>query len=99
MQHVLSHGQKYSKTYNFKGSTWQVEFDKMALKTVCLRLLKGYGQLSIEEQMALGTDDDVIKNDIESRGESITIDLDKVDKETGEIVEADVVEESDKSPY
>lgn len=102
LEEAKAHGQKYSKTYNFKGSTWQVEFDKMALKTVILKLLKGYGQLSIEEQMALGTDDDIIKNDLESRASgNITIDLDKVDKETGEIVDAQIVEDSkdDKSPY
>lgn len=88
VEDAREHGKTYSKTYNFKGSTWQVEFDKMALKTVIIKLLKMYGQLSIEEQMILGSEEDPIKNDIESRtDEPITIEV--VDTDTGEIVEED----------
>ena len=88
VEDATNHGKTYSKTFNFKSSTWQVEFDKMALKTVIIKLLKMYGQLSIEEQMILGSEDDPIKKDIEGRTEApITLDLEdaEVDTETGEI--------------
>lgn len=96
---IKSHGKKYSKTYDYNGSTWKVEFEKMAKKTVILKLLKAYGQLSIEEQIALGTESDVIKNDIEGRTENIVIDLDTtVDAETGEIL-SEAEEAKVETPY
>lgn len=101
---VEDHAMKYSKTYSFNNSTWKTDFDKMAKKTVIKKLLSLYGQLSIELQMALGSEDDIIKNDLEARGDKPTIiDIpDNVDVETGEIVDAEdagIDQPKNESPY
>jgi recombination protein RecT len=57
---VLSHGQKYSKSFN--SGPWKTEFDKMAMKTVLKNMLSQWGILSIEMQRAMVVDQAAIKN-------------------------------------
>jgi recombination protein RecT len=47
---VMAHGKKYSKTYSFKGSVWQDNFDAMGKKTVLKQLLRTYGKLGKDTQ-------------------------------------------------
>lgn len=56
---VLSHAQRYSKSYSQNGSAWQTNFDAMALKTVLRNILSKYGIMSIEMVTALSDDDEV----------------------------------------
>ena len=62
---VLVHAKKYSKSFNFKDSPWQTQFDAMALKTVIKAGLARYGILSIELQRAI-THDQGAQGDIEA---------------------------------
>ena len=62
---VTVHAKKYSKSFNFKDSAWQTQFDAMALKTVIKAGLARYGILSIELQRAI-THDQGAQNDIET---------------------------------
>lgn len=56
---VLSHAQRYSKSFSQNGSTWQTNFDAMALKTVLRNILSKYGIMSIEMVNAISDDDEV----------------------------------------
>lgn len=67
---IEKHAKKYSQSYKsrkdyiVKSSRWTTDFDTMALKTVLKLLLSKYGMLSIDMQMALETDQAVIKSDV-----------------------------------
>ena len=66
---IENHAKKFSKTYSYKGSSWQTNFNTMAKKTVLKLLLSKFGILSIEMQTAQKADQAVIrefdKNNIE----------------------------------
>lgn len=68
-EEIENHAKKFSKTYNYKGSSWQTNFNTMAKKTVLKLLLSKFGILSIEMQTAQKADQAVIrefdKNNIE----------------------------------
>ena len=68
-EEIENHAKKFSKTYSYKGSTWQTNFNTMAKKTVLKLLLSKFGILSIEMQTAQKADQAVIrefdKNNIE----------------------------------
>lgn len=60
-EEIENHAKKFSKTYSYKGSSWQTNFDTMAKKTVLKLLLSKFGILSIEMQTAQKVDQAVIK--------------------------------------
>ena len=60
---VEKHGMRYSKSYAFKGSVWQSNFDAMALKTVVKLLISKWGPMSIEMQRAITADQGTVLND------------------------------------
>ena len=95
---VDNHAKRFSSAYKFrKDSLWHTDFDAMAKKTVLKRLLSVYGQLSIEVQQTLSSEDNVIKQDLE-RASNVVLNIDEsVDEETGEIIE--VEETENKTPY
>ena len=68
-EEIENHAKKFSKTYSYKGSSWQTNFNTMAKKTVLKLLLSKFGILSIEMQTAQKADQAVIrefdKNNIE----------------------------------
>ena len=68
-EEIKNHAKKFSKTYSYKGSSWQTNFNTMAKKTVLKLLLSKFGILSIEMQTAQKADQAVIrefdKNNIE----------------------------------
>ena len=68
-EEIENHAKKFSKTYSYKGSSWQTNFNTMAKKTVLKLLLSKFGILSIEMQTAQKVDQAVIrefdKNNIE----------------------------------
>lgn len=68
-EEIETHAKKFSKTYSYKGSSWQTNFNTMAKKTVLKLLLSKFGILSIEIQTAQKADQAVIrefdKNNIE----------------------------------
>ena len=101
VEEVAEHAKKFSKTYEYKSSPWQTDFDAMAKKTVILKLLRVYGQLSIEVQSILGSEDDPFKKEFSSDRELSVIDIptdddvaEEVDTETGEIKS-----NNNKNPY
>lgn len=70
---VEAHAKKYSKSYSFKGSPWQTEFDAMGIKTAVRGLLTHWGYLSVELARAIeqDLDDDAadrVADEIRSRG-------------------------------
>lgn len=60
-EEIENHAKKFSKTYNYKGSSWQTNFNTMAKKTVLKLLLSKFGILSIEMQTAQKADQAVIR--------------------------------------
>lgn len=60
---VEKHGRRYSKSFEFKGSVWQSNFDAMALKTVVKMLISKWGPMSVEMQRAITADQGVVKDD------------------------------------
>ena len=68
-EEIENYAKKFSKTYSYKGSSWQTNFNTMAKKTVLKLLLSKFGILSIEMQTAQKADQAVIrefdKNNIE----------------------------------
>ena len=61
-EEIENHAKKFSKTYSYKGSSWQTNFNTMAKKTVLKLLLSKFGILSIEMQTAQKADQAVIKD-------------------------------------
>lgn len=66
---VITHAQKYSKSYNVPNGPWKNEFDAMATKTVVRGLLGHWGMLSPELAAQLGDDDvaDRVQNEINGK--------------------------------
>ena len=60
-EEIETHAKKFSKTYSYKGSSWQTNFNTMAKKTVLKLLLSKFGILSIEMQTAQKADQAVIR--------------------------------------
>ena len=73
-----AHAKKYSQTYKSGFGKWKEDFEAMALKTVLKLLLSKYGILSVEMQVALKTDQAVIRD-------ADTIDVEYVDNTPTEI--------------
>ncbi|KAA8668768.1 recombinase RecT [Clostridium sp. HV4-5-A1G] len=77
VEQVEKHAKKYSQSYKshkdyiVKSSRWTTDFDTMALKTVIKLLLSKYGMLSIDMQLALETDQALIKGSVLRDGEHI----------------------------
>ena len=102
---MTKHAQKFSKTYSFKGSSWQTNFSAMALKTVTRLLLSKYGILSTEMQTAITNEaDQELGQEIEQKANKTVIDIadynndvnEIVDVETGEVIQQD---EPKKAPF
>ncbi|MBF0553656.1 MAG: recombinase RecT [Nitrospirae bacterium] len=64
---IKAHGKRYSKTFDYAGSSWKSNFEGMARKTVLKLLLARYGILSIEMQSAITQDqaEMSVKDDLE----------------------------------
>ena len=60
-EEIENHAKKFSKTYSYKGSSWQTNFNTMAKKTVLKLLLSKFGILSIEMQTAQKAEQAVIR--------------------------------------
>jgi recombination protein RecT len=56
LEQIKSHGKRYSKTYDFAGSSWKANFEGMARKTVLKLLLARYAPLSVEMGVAITQD-------------------------------------------
>lgn len=102
---ITKHAQKFSKTYSFKGSSWQSNFSAMALKTVTRLLLSKYGILSTEMQTAITNEaDQELGQEIKEKANKTVIDISEynndtneiVDIETGEVIQQD---EPKKAPF
>ncbi|MGP1411871.1 MAG: recombinase RecT [Peptoanaerobacter stomatis] len=107
---ITKHAQKFSKTYSFKGSSWQTNFSAMALKTVTRLLLSKYGILSTEMQTAITNEaDQELGQEIEQKANKTVIDIadynndthDIVDIETGEVIQQDEPKKDEikKAPF
>lgn len=60
---VISHGKRFSKSYDNDKSMWKKDFPAMAKKTAIKMLLSKWGILSIEMQKALTFDQAAVKAD------------------------------------
>lgn len=107
---ITKHAQKFSKTYSFKGSSWQSNFSAMALKTVTRLLLSKYGILSTEMQSAITDEaDQELSKEIEQKANKTVIDIadyqepsnEIVDIETGEVIQQDELKKDEikKAPF
>ncbi len=107
---ITKHAQKFSKTYSFKGSSWQSNFSAMALKTVIRLLLSKYGILSTEMQTAITDEtDQELSKEIEQKANKTVIDIadynndlnEIVDIETGEVIQQEEPKKDDikKAPF
>ena len=107
---ITKHAQKFSKTYSFKGSSWQTNFSAMALKTVTRLLLSKYGILSTEMQTAITNEaDQELGQEIKEKANKTVIDIadynndthDIVDIETGEVIQQDEPKKDEikKAPF
>ena len=96
---VDNHAKRFSSAYKFrKDSLWHTDFDAMAKKTVLKRLLSVYGQLSIEVQQTLSSEDNVIKQDLE-RASNVVLNIDEsVDAGPGEML-SEAEEAKVETPY
>ena len=107
---ITKHAQKFSKTYSFKGSSWQSNFSAMALKTVIRLLLSKYGILSTEMQTAITNEaDQELSQEIKEKANKTVIDIadyqepsnEIVDIETGEVIQQDEPKKDEikKAPF
>lgn len=60
-EEIVSHAERFSKSYNYNQSAWKTDFDAMAIKTVLRMLLSHYGYMSVEMVNAFN-DEDTNKN-------------------------------------
>lgn len=105
---ITKHAQKFSKTYSFKGSSWQTNFSAMALKTVTRLLLSKYGILSTEMQTAITQEtDNELQTEIEQKANKTVISIsdynsdtnEVIDIETGEVIQQELKQEEKKAPF
>lgn len=93
-EEIETHAKKFSKTYSYKGSSWQTNFNTMAKKTVLKLLLSKFGILSIEMQTAQKADQAVIRE-----FDKNNIEVEYVDNENNvnDTVDEIVINESDST--
>lgn len=93
-EEIENHAKKFSKTYSYKGSSWQTNFNTMAKKTVLKLLLSKFGILSIEMQTAQKADQAVIRE-----FDKNNIEVEYVDNENNvnDTVDEIVINESDST--
>lgn len=93
-EEIENHAKKFSKTYSYKGSSWQTNFNTMAKKTVLKLLLSKFGILSIEMQTAQKADQAVIRE-----FDNNNIEVEYVDNENNinDTVDEIVINESDST--
>lgn len=90
--------EKHKRRFSKSGKVWNTDFDAMAKKTVLRNMLSKWGILSIEMQMAQNGDMNSINSaaietgDIEGNIEYLETEY-TVDSETGEIQEAEIVDD------
>ena len=91
-EEIETHAKKFSKTYSYKGSSWQTNFNTMAKKTVLKLLLSKFGILSIEMQTAQKADQAVIRE-----FDNNNIEVEYVDNENNinDTIDEIVINESD----
>ena len=67
VEQIKAHGKRYSKTFDYTGSSWKTNPEGMSKKTVLKLLLARYGILSIEMQSAITQDqaEMSVKDDLE----------------------------------
>ena len=93
-EEIENHAKKFSKTYSYKSSSWQTNFNTMAKKTVLKLLLSKFGILSIEMQTAQKADQAVIRE-----FDKNNIEVEYVDNENNvnDTVDEIVINESDST--
>ena len=95
------HGKRYSQSYKskknwvVKQSLWTTDFDTMATKTVIKRLLSKYGPMSIEMQIAIQADQEVVNKKVVD-GEDINGNLEYPDNPSN-VVDAEYTDENNDS--
>jgi recombination protein RecT len=62
-EQVTEHAKRFSQSFGSNSSPWKTDFDAMAMKTVLKNTLAKWGILSIEMQMAVKTDQAVIRDE------------------------------------
>lgn len=55
---VTTHAKKYSRSFNYKDSVWQLNFDSMGKKTVLKNLLRTYGKLGRNSNLDIAINND-----------------------------------------
>ncbi len=88
---VEKHGKRYSQSFANSASSWQTNFDEMAMKTVLKNTLSKWGPLSVEMQTAILADQSIQlepgKYDyIDNKSESIDKDATSQKKEHDRIL-------------
>lgn len=66
VEQVHEHAAQYSKTYKYNNSPWQIEFPKMARKTVMRLGLSLYGYFNPEDAYMLSADDEQTDDSIDA---------------------------------
>ena len=75
---VTAHAKRFSKS--FGSGPWQTDFDKMAMKTVLMDMLRTWGPLSIEMQNAI-EQDDVLNSEYNAAEPDETVEATEVEVE------------------
>ena len=65
VEQITAHAKKFSKTFDFNGSSWKTNFEAMARKTVLKLLLSRYAPLSVEMASAMSSDQAIIQTNDE----------------------------------
>lgn len=87
-----AYAERYSPSYSSKYSPWKTDFDKMAMKTVLRQLISKWGPTSTEMQTVEKYDDkgSTPAQEMQEKANRTMIDV-KVDEETGEIMNPEVL--------
>jgi recombination protein RecT len=110
-ERVVTHAERFSKSYNSKTSPWKTDFDAMALKTMILQLVPKYGPMTIEMSTAMSSDradfkgfDNQVSVEIEENANEEIIDIpteepgEMTDKEKKEIEKEEAAQTDNKGP-
>lgn len=81
---VDAHAKKYSKGFGTNGSSWTVNYEEMALKTVLKGLLGRYGYLSVEMMNAFDHDQEHEDTEVRDRANTKTIGFDDAEDVTAQ---------------